>query len=102
MKESTAWGASLAALIGYGLATLAPGLPMPIVYPRLGLVAFAPIHGEPGILWYGYLAYGLLGGAIGAVVGRALPRGKHGWQAVWIAGVLLLLLLAWHERGWLA
>jgi len=102
MKDAMrVWGASLGAIVGYGLPTLVTKLPVPLVYPRLGILTLTPIHGEPGISWYGYLVWALVGAVIGALAGRALPPWKHGWRVVWAAGALLLVVLAWHERGWL-
>ena len=88
-------------MIAYTVAVFAYFLPGLYFFPRIGAWKLAPIPGEPAILWYGWLIYAAVGGALGMAAGAALGRRPPG-RVVAVASAVSLLLLAWHERGWFA
>lgn len=99
MREKAAgFAATLGAVLGYALASLGV-LPQPYFYPHLGQVSWAAIGNEPAIRWYGSVAYLILGGVLGGVLGSRLPEPALRRLAVVVPAVTLLLLV-WMERRW--
>ena len=90
--------ASMLAAAGYTIAVFAP-LPSFYYFPRIDAWGFELLAGEPTIRWYGYLLYGLIGGALGALAGRAIKRDPP-WRLVWISAAIFLVLLVAHEWSW--
>ena len=88
----------MGAVLAYASAVLAHVPPPLYFYPRLGSWSFAVVAGEPGVRWFGWIAYAVVGGLVGMVVGRFTRRPP--WTLAWLLATALLVLLAWHERKW--
>lgn len=96
--KAAGFAATLGAVAGYALATLGI-LPRPYFYPHLGQASWAAIGDEPAIRWYGSVAYLLLGGVLGGLLGSRLPEPLLRRLAVVVPAVTLLVLV-WMERRW--
>jgi len=94
-----AWGATLGALIVYVLATTSRVLPLLVYLPRTGTWHVGDVAGEPGIRWYGWLLWGLIGGVVGALAGRTV-RERAPWWTAWGPAAIALIGLAIAERHW--
>lgn len=99
MRLRSAWWASFGAVAGYAVAAVSPFLPTLFFFPRLHRWGIAAISGEPAILWYGLLVYGAAGGLLGMAAGRWTRRSPD-WRLLWLAAMVSMLALAWHERQW--
>jgi len=82
--------------LGYVLAVV-HALPRALFYPRLGMWSFTTIQGEPSISWYGYVAWALVGGAIGVVIGG---RVRAPWRLALAVPVLALIGLFIGQLKW--
>lgn len=75
-------------------------------YPAIGEFAVRArpaAEAGPPILWYGWIAFGVLGGLVAAILGVALPRrwDRRVWPAAsWLAPVVSSLLLIYLARVW--
>jgi len=96
MKPSSGPSATIGMALGYVLAFVHV-LPRFLFYPRLGAWSLKAMPGEPSISWYGYMGWALVGGLIGALVGRRVPAP---WRLALALPLLALLAMFIGERKW--
>jgi len=96
MKTSAGPLTTIGMALGYVLA-LVHVLPRLLFYPGLGAWSLEPMPGEPSISWYGYVAWALAGGVIGAVIGG---RVRAPWRLALAVPLLVLLGIAIGQKKW--
>jgi len=96
MKTSSGPAATIGMALGYLLA-VAHVLPRLLFYPRLGSWSLHAVQGEPSISWYGYVAWALVGGAVGTAIGARL---RPPWRLALAIPLLILLGLFIGEKKW--
>ena len=102
MNATRLWGFAVGAMAGYTATVLVAAIPLLRYYPGPGVWTFATTFGEnePSITWFGRLMFAAVTGGMGFASGPLARRPR--WRSLVALAVLALLLLAWHEREWLA